>query len=107
MPSGSGEPTILESGEIVGILGPNGSGKTTTICCILGLLKRDSGSVILNGVVNGPVSGVIGSKYKNGKKLGVVYGIIFCAVLGLVIGIGIKDGILPEISPLFIIILSV
>ncbi len=33
----------VNSGEIMGILGPNGSGKTTTLGIILGILKSDSG----------------------------------------------------------------
>lgn len=39
----------LKTSEIVGLLGPNGSGKTTTFHIIVGLLKPDSGRVILNG----------------------------------------------------------
>jgi len=35
----------IENGEIFGFLGPNGAGKTTTIKCILGLLKKDSGTI--------------------------------------------------------------
>ena len=35
----------IEQGEIFGLLGPNGSGKTTTINCILSILKYDKGSV--------------------------------------------------------------
>tara|TARA_Y100000992_G_scaffold301287_1_gene271831 strand:+ start:1779 stop:2507 length:729 start_codon:yes stop_codon:yes gene_type:complete len=35
--------------EIVGILGPNGCGKTTTIGMILGLLKPTSGKILING----------------------------------------------------------
>lgn len=35
----------INQGEIVAILGPNGAGKTSTIDCILGLSKPDSGSV--------------------------------------------------------------
>ena len=34
----------VRSGEIMGILGPNGSGKTTTLGILLGILKPDSGN---------------------------------------------------------------
>ena len=34
----------VEAGQIMGLLGPNGSGKTTTLGIILGILKSDSGS---------------------------------------------------------------
>ena len=36
--------------EIIGILGPNGCGKTTTIGMVLGLLKPSCGKVLINGV---------------------------------------------------------
>ena len=39
----------IEENEIVGLLGPNGCGKTTTIGMILGLLKPTSGQVLING----------------------------------------------------------
>ncbi len=39
----------VEEGEIFGLLGPNGSGKTTAINCILSLLKFDKGSVRVFG----------------------------------------------------------
>lgn len=39
----------IKRGEIVGFLGPNGSGKTTTIKMILGLLSLDSGTVTIDG----------------------------------------------------------
>jgi len=35
--------------EIIGILGPNGCGKTTTIGMILGLLKPSKGKILING----------------------------------------------------------
>jgi ABC-2 type transport system ATP-binding protein len=36
-------------GEIVGLLGPNGAGKTTTVSMIAGLLRPDSGEVLIGG----------------------------------------------------------
>ena len=37
----------INKGEIIGLLGPNGCGKTTTIAMILGLLKPTSGKIII------------------------------------------------------------
>ncbi|MDI9509314.1 MAG: ABC transporter ATP-binding protein [Bacillota bacterium] len=44
----------VEEGEIFGLLGPNGSGKTTAINCILALLKYDKGSIEVFGKPMGP-----------------------------------------------------
>jgi len=40
----------INRNEIIGILGPNGCGKTTTIGMILGLLKPSQGKVLINGI---------------------------------------------------------
>ncbi|HCD26512.1 MAG TPA: LPS export ABC transporter ATP-binding protein [Gammaproteobacteria bacterium] len=39
----------LRSGEIVGLLGPNGAGKTTSFYLLVGLIKADSGHILLDG----------------------------------------------------------
>jgi ABC-2 type transport system ATP-binding protein len=39
----------IEKGEIFGYLGPNGSGKTTTIRCLMGLLRPTSGQCLILG----------------------------------------------------------
>ena len=37
----------ISKGEIVGLLGPNGAGKSTSFYMIVGLLKPEKGSIIL------------------------------------------------------------
>lgn len=44
----------VKEGEIFGLLGPNGSGKTTAINCILSLLKYDKGVIEIFGKTMGP-----------------------------------------------------
>lgn len=56
----------IEQGEIFGLLGPNGSGKTTAISCILALLQFDKGSVKVFGEEIQPDS------YEIKKEIGVV-----------------------------------
>ena len=38
----------IKRGEIVGLLGPNGAGKTTTFYMIVGLVKPDTGNILLD-----------------------------------------------------------
>ena len=45
----SGIDLVASRGEVVGLLGPNGSGKTTTIECIVGLRRPTAGTVRLLG----------------------------------------------------------
>ena len=56
----------INKGEVFGLLGPNGSGKTTTINCILSLLTYDKGTITLFGKEMKPDS------YDIKKKIGVV-----------------------------------
>lgn len=41
----------VNKGEVFGLLGPNGAGKTSTLKCILGLRKKDSGNIEINGTI--------------------------------------------------------
>ena len=41
--------TRLDRGEVVALLGPNGSGKTTCFYCIAGLVAPDAGQVMIDG----------------------------------------------------------
>lgn len=56
----------IEEGEIFGLLGPNGSGKTTTINCLLSLLSYDKGTVEIFGKEMKPDS------YDIKRQIGVV-----------------------------------
>lgn len=56
----------INQGEILGLLGPNGSGKTTTINCILSLLSYDKGTVQVFGKEIRPDS------YDIKKDIGIV-----------------------------------
>ena len=56
----------IREGEILGLLGPNGSGKTTTINCILSLLSYDKGTIEVFGKEMQPDS------YDSKRKIGVV-----------------------------------
>ncbi|MCR5581927.1 MAG: ABC transporter ATP-binding protein, partial [Pseudobutyrivibrio sp.] len=56
----------VKEGEILGLLGPNGSGKTTTINCLLSLLKYDKGDIQIFGKEMTPDS------YDIKRQIGVV-----------------------------------
>ena len=56
----------IEEGEIFGLLGPNGSGKTTVINCLLALLKFDKGSIKIFGEEIQPDS------YEIKRQIGIV-----------------------------------
>jgi lipopolysaccharide export system ATP-binding protein len=40
----------VTSGEVIGLLGPNGAGKTTTFYMIVGLIKSDLGSILIDDI---------------------------------------------------------
>ena len=56
----------IPRGQVLGLLGPNGSGKTTTISCILQLLTYDKGSIRVFGEPMTPTS------YGLKRRIGVV-----------------------------------
>lgn len=56
----------IKKGEIFGLLGPNGSGKTTAINCILSLLSYDKGDIEIFGEKMTPTS------YGLKKRIGVI-----------------------------------
>lgn len=56
----------IQEGEVFGLLGPNGSGKTTTINCLLSLLSYDKGTIEIFGREMTPVS------YAIKKQIGII-----------------------------------
>jgi len=56
----------IKEGEILGLLGPNGSGKTTAINCLLALLKYDKGDIRIFGEPMTPAS------YALKRQIGIV-----------------------------------
>lgn len=56
----------IKEGEVFGLLGPNGSGKTTTINCLLSLLSFDKGNIEIFGEKMTP------SSYNIKKQIGVI-----------------------------------
>ncbi len=56
----------VNDGEVFGLLGPNGSGKTTAINCILSLLKYDKGTIEVFGRPMAP------DAYESKRNIGIV-----------------------------------
>ena len=56
----------IREGEIFGLLGPNGSGKTTAINCMLALLKYDKGTIRIFGEEMSP------DNYRVKQQIGIV-----------------------------------
>lgn len=61
-----GVDLTVQKGEVHGLLGPNGSGKTTTLSCCLGLLRPTSGKIEVLGEPAGEL-------YRTSGKVGVVF----------------------------------
>lgn len=57
----------IKQGEIVGLLGPNGAGKTTTFYMIVGMIKPNSGKVLLNSAE------ITGKPMYKRSRLGISY----------------------------------
>lgn len=67
----------IQTGEFIGIVGENGSGKSTFIRCILGFLKPDAGSMQINSHLGYcPQDNVLNSRYKVKEHLSLVESII-------------------------------
>ena len=58
----------IEKGELVGYIGENGAGKSTTIKMLTGLLTPTSGKVVVNGIVPNE------KRIENNKNIGAVFG---------------------------------
>ncbi len=58
----------INEGELVGYIGENGAGKSTTIKMLTGLLTPTSGKVIVNGIVPNE------KRIQNNKNIGAVFG---------------------------------
>lgn len=58
----------IEEGELVGYIGENGAGKSTTIKMLTGLLTPTSGNVLVNGIVPNQ------KRIQNNKNIGAVFG---------------------------------
>lgn len=58
----------INEGELVGYIGENGAGKSTTIKILTGLLTPTSGEIVVNGLVPNK------NRIENNKKIGAVFG---------------------------------
>ena len=104
----------IEEGEILGFVGPNGSGKTTTIKIILGLQQASCGEVFINGnnikdnyensirkvgaIVESPDMYMYLSGLENLKLVANYYNISHDKIDSIVEFVGLKDRIKDTVS---------
>ncbi len=58
----------VEAGQLRGLLGPNGAGKTTLLRLVFGLIRADSGRVVLDGPLSGFVEDPTFYPYLSGRR---------------------------------------
>ena len=80
----------VKEGDFLGILGPNGVGKSTLLKLILGVLAPDSGSILLEGQALKQYSGRKHISYVSQRA--VSFNMDFPATAGEVVALGLYDG---------------
>lgn len=104
----------IDAGDILAFIGPNGSGKTTTIKLILGLQKIDAGEVIINGyniqddfinaiskvgtIVESPDTYMYLSGYQNLKLVASCYNVTDEKLMDIVGYVGLENRIHDKVS---------
>lgn len=63
----NGVSAEVRTGEVVGLLGPNGAGKTTTFYMVVGLVKPDGGTVLLENA-NGEIDLTAAPMYQRSRR---------------------------------------
>jgi lipopolysaccharide export system ATP-binding protein len=79
----------LQRGEVVALLGPNGSGKTTCFYCIAGLITPDAGQVLIDG------ADVTGLPMYRRARLGIGY---LPQEVSIFRGLSVEDNVLAVLE---------